>query len=207
MQDAPLTNDEIVGGLKEALKIGVNTGSGLASKVDGFYKNPRLFIPFPQEVQQVEGKLRQLGFNKLCDDFTLSLNRGAEEACKSAAPIFVNAITSMTFADALGILKGGDGAATNYLKKTCTTSLVNAFKPTIKNALDKVSATKYWTDVTTTYNKIPLVEKVNTDLPAYVTDKAVSGLFLLITDEENKIRKDPFARTSDLLKKVFAKAS
>jgi hypothetical protein len=132
------------------------------------------------------------------------LNRGAEKAATEAKPIFVDAITSMTVKDAWGILKGEDDAATNYLRRTTSTSLEAAFKPVITTSLEAVDATKYFTKIVNTYNKIPLVEKVNPNLEDYVTDKAMVGLFLLIEDEERQIREDPIARTSELLKKVFA---
>lgn len=206
VMEAPpaLSESDVAAGLKEALVKGTGTGTATASKLDGYFKNPRLRIPFPPEITKVETKLRQLGMNTLVDDFILSLNRGAEKAATEAKPIFVDAITSMTVKDAWGILKGEDDAATNYLRRTTSTSLETAFKPVIKTSLDAVDATKYFTKVINTYNKIPLVEKVNPNLEDYVTDKAMVGLFLLIEDEEKEIRKDPLARTSELLKKVFA---
>ena len=199
-----LSESDVAAGLKEALVKGTGTGTATASKLDGYFKNPRLRIPFPPEITKVETKLRQLGMNSLVDDFILSLNRGAEKAATEAKPIFVDAITSMTVKDAWGILKGEDDAATNYLRRTTSTSLEAAFKPVIKTSLEAVDATKYFTKIINTYNKIPLVEKVNPNLEDYVTDKAMVGLFLLIEDEEGKIREDPLARTSELLKKVFA---
>jgi len=199
-----LSESDVAAGLKEALVKGTGTGTATASKLDGYFKNPRLRIPFPPKITKVETKLRQLGMNSLVDDFILSLNRGAEKAATEAKPIFVDAITSMTVKDAWGILKGEDDAATNYLRRTTSTSLEAAFKPVIKTSLEAVDATKYFTKIINTYNKIPLVEKVNPNLEDYVTDKAMSGLFLLIEDEEGKIREDPVARTSELLKKVFA---
>jgi len=199
-----LSESDIAAGLKEALVKGTGTGTATASKLDGYFKNPRLKIPFPPEITKVETKLRQLGMNGLVDDFILSLNRGAEKAATEAKPIFVDAITSMTVKDAWGILRGEDDAATDYLRRTTSNSLKAAFKPVIKTSLDAVDATKYFTKIVNTYNKIPLIEKVNPNLEDYATDKAMFGLFLLIEDEERKIRKDPVARTTELLKKVFA---
>ena len=199
-----LSESDVAAGLKEALVKGTGTGTATASKLDGYFKNPRLKIPFPPEITKVETKLRQLGMNGLVDDFILSLNRGAEKAATEAKPIFVDAITSMTVKDAWGILRGEDDAATNYLRRTTSNSLEAAFKPVIKTSLDAVDATKYFTKIVNTYNKIPLIEKVNPNLEDYATDKAMFGLFLLIEDEERKIRKDPIARTTELLKKVFA---
>jgi len=199
-----LSESDIAAGLKEALVKGTGTGTATASKLDGYFKNPRLKIPFPPEITKVETKLRQLGMNNLVDDFILSLNRGAEKAATEAKPIFVDAIKSMTVKDAWGILRGEDDAATDYLRRTTSNSLEAAFKPVIKTSLDAVDATKYFTKIVNTYNKIPLIEKVNPNLEDYATDKAMFGLFLLIEDEERKIRKDPVARTTELLKKVFS---
>ena len=199
-----LSTEQVVAGLKEALIKGIATGSAEASKIDGYFKNPKIKIPFPPDVQRVEEKLRQIGLGNEVDKFVMTLNRGAEDAAKEAKPIFINAIKSMTIQDAWGILKGDDNAATQYLIKTTSVQLKSKFKPVIKNSLDKVNATKYYGDIVTTYNKIPFVEKVNPDLDDYATDKAIEGLFYLVAQEEEKIRKDPVARTTELLKKVFA---
>ena len=198
-----LTNDEVVNGLKEALQVGTNKGTEKLSAVDGFFKDAVIKILMPPEAEKVERKLRSIGMGKQVDDAILSMNRAAEDAAKSAAPIFINAIKQMSIQDAFGILKGGDYAATNYLKDKTTTSLTDAFRPVIESSLKKVNATKYWNTVFTTYNKFT-TEKVNPDLSAYVTEKAMSGIFYEVGQEEQKIRKDPIARTSDLLKKVFA---
>ena len=139
---------------------------------------------------------------KMVDDAILSMNRAAEDASKSAAPIFINAVKGMSIGDAVGILRGGDFAATNYLKEKTTASLTEAFRPVIEASLEKVNATKYWNTVFTTYNKFS-ADKVNPDLSAYVTERALSGMFHQVSLEEQKIRKDPLARTSDILKKVF----
>ena len=202
--EAPLTEGEVGSGLKEALINGTSKGSDQASKVDGFYKNPLLKIPFPPNVQKVETKLRQMGMNDLVDDFVLSLNRGAEKAVVEAKPIFIDAIKAMTVQDAWGILRGDKNAATQYLKRTTSSKLETAFKPVIKNSLETVNCTKYFTNIVTTYNKIPLVEKVNPNLEDYATQKTMEGLFSLIEKEEANIRENPIARTTDLLKKVFA---
>ncbi len=198
-----LSNDQIIGGLREALSIGTNNSTSSAGKINGFLSNPLIKIPFPKEAQVMESQLRALGLNKQCDNFVRQLNRAAENAASKAAPIFLSAITSMTINDGLGILKGGDNAATKYLQGATTAQLKAQFAPIVKNALNQVHITKYWKPLTTKYNKIPLVNKVNPDLELYVTDKALEGLFKLVSAEENKIRKDPMARVSDLLKKVF----
>ncbi|WEK35171.1 MAG: DUF4197 domain-containing protein [Candidatus Pseudobacter hemicellulosilyticus] len=197
-----LTNADIVAGLKEALSVGARQSATQLSTVDGFFRNAAIKILLPQEAQKVESTLRDLGMGSLVDKALLSLNRAAEDAASSAAPIFVNAIKGMTIQDALGILKGGDFAATSYLKGKTSTALTDAFRPVIQQSLSKVNATKYWSDVFSTYNKFS-TNKVETDLTAYVTGKALEGIFYQVGLEEQKIRKDPVARTTEILKKVF----
>ena len=197
-----LTNTEIVSGLKEALEVGARNSSTQLSALDGFFKNAAIKILLPEEAQKVEKALRDIGMGSLVDKAILSVNRAAEDAAKSAAPIFVDAITGMTIQDALGILQGGDFAATNYLKSKTTSPLTDAFRPVIDKSLQKVGATKYWSDVFTAYNRFA-VNKINPDLSAYVTGKALDGIFYQVGLEEQKIRKDPVARVSDILKKVF----
>ncbi len=198
-----LSNDDIISGLKEALSVGTNNASRQLSSVDGFFKDAAIKILMPEEAKKVESKLRSLGMGKQVDNAILSMNRAAEDASKEVAPIFMNAIKGMSIGDGLGILQGGDFAATHYLKDKTTASLTEKFRPIIEASLQKVDATKHWNAVFTTYNKFSS-EKVNTDLVAYVTEKALAGLFHQVGLEEQKIRKDPFARTTDLLKKVFA---
>lgn len=198
-----LSTEEIAAGLKEALTVGATNGANKLSAVDGFFGNAALKVLMPPEAQKVESTLRNAGMGKLVDDAILSMNRAAEEASKSAAPIFVDAIKGMSFQDALGILKGSDTAATSYLKGKTTTALTTAFHPVIESALEKTGATKYWKAVFDKYNSLPLVKKVNTDLSGYVTDKALTGMFIQVAAEEQKIRKDPAARVTDILKKVF----
>ncbi|MCE2733545.1 MAG: DUF4197 domain-containing protein [Cyclobacteriaceae bacterium] len=201
--DKPLTTAEVGEGLKEALVNGISKGSDRVSQLDGYFKNPEIKIPFPPEAKKVEDKLRQIGMDKQVDEFIMTLNRGAENAAKEAKPIFISAIKQMTIEDAWSILKGNDNAATNYLQRTTSAALKEKFKPVIQTSLDKVNATKYYSDLVNTYNKIPFVEKVNPDLNEYATNLAMRGLFLQIEKEEKNIRKDPLARTSDLLKRVF----
>lgn len=200
-----LTNDEVIKGLKEALTIGTNKSASNASKTDGFLKNARLFIPWPPEAKEMKTKLIQLGYQKKVEEFETSLNRAAEEAAKSAAPIFGNAVTGMSIGDGFAILKGNDTAATHYLREKTYAPLKDKFKPVVNDAISQVKVTSYWAPLVTIYNKIPGVKKQNPDLNDYVCNKAINGLMLLIADEETKIRKDPAARVSDLLKKVFGK--
>lgn len=201
----PLTNAEVIKGLKEALSVGTKNSTAATAKVDGFYKNPLVFIPFPPEAEKVKNTVASLGMQKQVDDFVMTLNRAAEEASKEAAPVFLEAIKGMSVTDGFKILKGADNAATVYLKDKTSANLAVKFAPIIKRAIDKVQVTKYWNPVITTYNKVPGVEKQNPNLEKYVTAKAMEGLFKLIAGEEKKIRKDPLARVTDLLKKVFGK--
>jgi hypothetical protein len=197
-----LSTTEIASGLKEALTVGAQNSSSQLSAVDGFFKNAAIKILLPPEAQKVEKTLNDLGLGSVVDKAILSINRAAEDASKSAAPIFIDAIKKMTIQDAIGILRGGDFAATNYLKSKTTNSLIAAFKPVIEQSLNKVSATKYWGEVFNTYNRFA-TNKINPDLSAFVTGKAIDGIFYQVGLEEQKIRKDPVARVSDLLKKVF----
>jgi hypothetical protein len=201
--DKPVTTAEVADGLKEALVKGISNGSDIVSQVDGYFKNPQIKIPFPPDVKKVEDRLRQIGLGKEVDKFILTLNRGAEDAAKEAKPIFISAIRQMTIQDAWGILRGNDDAATQYLIRTTSAQLKEKFKPVIQNSLQKVNATKYYSDIVTRYNSIPMVQKVNPDLDDYATDKAIEGLFLMIAKEEKNIRADPAARTTELLKRVF----
>ncbi|MCB2410194.1 DUF4197 domain-containing protein [Hymenobacter lucidus] len=198
-----VSQNEAAMGLKEALTQGISKGADQASKQDGFYLNKLIRIPFPPDAQRVATSLRAIGLGSQVDKFELSLNRGAEDAARSAKPIFLSAIKSLTFSDVWGILTGQKDAATNYLKRTTTTQLTTAFKPIIQQSLDKVNATRYYTDLTTRYNMIPLVKPVQTDLNQYATDKAIGGLFTLIAQEEANIRENPVARTTELLRRVF----
>jgi hypothetical protein len=193
---------KIAEALKQALTIGTQNSTNKLSAVDGFFADAAVKILMPPEAQNVEKTLRQFGLGNLVDKTILSLNRAAEDAAKSATPIFVDAIKQMTISDALGILQGGNFAATNYFKEKTTASLTAAFSPIISTSLNKVDATKYWNDMFTAYNKFSL-KKVPTDLNVYVTQKAIDGIFYEVGLEEQKIRKDPAARTTELLKQVF----
>jgi len=198
-----LSSEEVGNGLKEALTQGISKGADALSQADGYFKNPKIKIPFPPDAQKMEKKLRDIGMSEDVDKFILTLNRGAEDAAKQAKPIFVDAIKKMTITDVMAILKGQPDAATQYLKKTTSPQLTAQFKPVIKASLDKVGATKHYKDLASTYDKIPFVKKVNPDLEAYTTDLAIQGLFITVANEEKEIRANPAARTTDLLKKVF----
>jgi len=198
-----ITEDEAGKGIKEALNNGISTGTDFLSKTDGFFKNPSYKILFPPEALKMENALRNHGFGGQCDKVIESLNRGAEIAASEAKPVFIAAINQLTINDAISIVTGGDGAATSYLKTTTTSTLTAKFQPLIKQSLDKVQATKYWSDIMVNYNRLPGVQKINPDLNAFVTEKALQALFSQIEIEENKIRQNPLSRTTELLKKVF----
>jgi hypothetical protein len=201
---AGLSKEDIANGLKEALKVGSNNAGSSASKVDGYLKDSLIKIPFPPDAEKVRKTAVDLGQQKQVDDFVVSMNRAAEQAAIKAAPIFVDAITSMTIDDGLSILKGNDDAATQYMKNKTSQQLHDTFFPIVKAATESVNVTKYWTPLADNYNKIPFVTKVNPDLNEYVTQAALKGLFILLAQEELKIRKNPVARVSDILKKVFS---
>ncbi len=198
-----LSNDDIIAGLKEALNKGTGNSTASASKVDGYLKNTDIFIPFPPEAEKMKNELIKLGFKSKVDEFETSINRAAEQAAQSAAPIFIDAIKGMTVTDGLSILKGSDTAATHYLKQNTSQPLSDKYRPIVKDAINKNQVTEHWKGLVTEYNKIPFVKKQNPDLDAYVLARALKGLFFLVGQEETKIRKDPAARVTDLLKKVF----
>jgi hypothetical protein len=201
------TTLEIATGLKQALELGTSAGADQLSAKDGFFGNLAVKILFPPEAQKVEKTLRSLGFNTLADNVILSINRAAEDAAREAKPIFLSAIKQMTIADATNILLGGNkDAATQYFKRVTTAQLMEKFKPVITSSLGKVGATKYWGDAATAYNKLPLVKPVNTDLSAYVAQKAIDGMFIQVAQEELKIRDNISARSTGLLQKVFGYA-
>jgi len=200
----PLTEGEVSSGLKEALDIGSVNAANNAAKKGGFFNNAAIKILMPPEAQKVENTLRSVGLSKPVDDFILSMNSAAEEASKEATPILKNAVRGITINDAFNILRGSNDAATIYLKEKTNTDLQNAFKPVVTRAMNKVEVTKYWNTVSTAYNKIPLVTQVNPNLENYITEKAIDGLFKLIANEEFKIRKDPVARVTPLLRRVFS---
>ncbi|MEO6327992.1 MAG: DUF4197 domain-containing protein [Ginsengibacter sp.] len=197
-----LNNADIVQGLKEALRVGTDTSTRRLSLINGFFGDDIIRIVMPPEAVKVEKALRDIGLGKSVDKAVLSMNRAAEDASKHVGDILWNSIKSMSIQDGLAILKGGDFAATEYLKRTTTIQLTNEFKPVIQRSLTNVNATKYWNDVFTLYNKFSKTP-VNTNLTAYVTEKTLSGLFYHIGLEEQKIRRDPVARVTEILRRVF----
>ncbi|MDX2360914.1 MAG: DUF4197 domain-containing protein [Crocinitomicaceae bacterium] len=201
-----LTNEEVIGGLKEALNVGIQNSVDLTSVTDGFLGNAAIRLPFPADAIKVKEKAIQWGLQGQVDTFEETLNRAAEEATKEALPIFKDAILGMSIQDGFAILNGGDGSATKFLQDNTTSALMSAFAPKVDAAISKVELTKYWNPIITKYNTAMTLtggEKLNPDLSEYVTERAIIGLFHMVEQEENKIRKDPIARITDLLKKVF----
>jgi hypothetical protein len=204
-KDKGLSNDEIIQGLKDALSVGTNNSVVNANKINGYFGDSRIKIPFPDDAQFVMTAVQAIPIvgQPLVDTLILKLNRAAENAATKAKPIFINAITGITITDGLSILQGANDAATQYLKGHTYNDLGTAFKPDIQQSLTDVGAQQAWKSVTDVYNSIPLAQPVNTDLAKYTTNKALDGMFVLIADEELKIRTDPVARVDDILKKVF----
>lgn len=199
----PLTTEQVAAGLKEALAKGASYAASTASAENGYWNNRQLRIPLPPEIQNIESKMRQIGLGNLVDRFLETMNHGAELAAKEAQPIFEDVIRGMTVEDAWNILRGEQDAATQYLHDKGHRRLYGAFKPHISEALQKVDATKHYTDIVTAYNRIPGVRRIDPDLENYVTEKALEGLYFLVAREEANIRQNVGARTTDLLKKVF----
>ncbi|HUR65021.1 MAG TPA: DUF4197 domain-containing protein [Chitinophagaceae bacterium] len=201
---AGITEPEASQGIKEALLQGVTTAVLNLNKTDGFFGSEFYKMLLPPDAQKAEKTLRNLGMGAQVDKAILSINRGAEDAVGFAKPIFIDAIKEMTLADALNIVKGPKDAATNYFKERTKQKLITAFTPSVKTSLDKVNATKYYSDIITSYNKLPTTfKKADPDLSSYVVGKTVDALFDQVAKEEANIRANPLARTSDILKKVF----
>ena len=199
-----ITNDQIAGGLKEALNNGITNQVSTLAIEDGFFKNELVKILLPEELQKVDNTLRKIGLSNLADEGLKVLNRAAEDAVGEAIPVFVDAIKRMTFTDAKNILLGDKNAATMYLQNATSESLYQKFNPIINNSFQKVGADKIWTDLITKYNNLPLTNDVNPDLTDYVTGEALKGVFTMVEIEEKEIRAKISKRTSDLLKRVFA---
>jgi hypothetical protein len=205
-QKPSLSNEEVVAGLREALQVGIKNSVNKSSALDVFLGNAQIRLPFPPDALKVKEKALQLGMTNQVEQFETTLNRAAEEAVKEALPIFTQAILNMSVQDGFAILKGGNGAATTFLKNQTSQQLYNAFLPKVKEATAKVSLTAKWTPLMTKYNQAMALtggEKINPDLDAFVTQRAIEGLFILVQQEEDKIRMNPAARITDLLAKVF----
>jgi hypothetical protein len=202
--ESVLTSNQIGNGLKEALNKGIQNQVSKLTADGGFYRNEAVKILLPTELQQVDKTLRKIGLGKLADKGLKLLNNAAEDAVKEATPIFIKAVTEMSFTDAKNILLGDSNAATNYLEAKTMTDLYAKFNPVIQNSLAKVGANQIWTQLISKYNNLPLVTDVNPDLTDYVTKEALKGVFEMIAVEEKGIRAKVGLRTSSLLKRVFA---
>jgi hypothetical protein len=203
--DTTPDKDTVAAGLKEALSIGSKNAVSTGGQQDGYFKNPAIKIPLPEKVQKVEQPLRKVGLAKQVDEFILSMNRAAEKAAPAAKDIFVGAIKEMTILDAINILRGSDTAATDYMRSKTYDKLYTAFKPTVTQAVMSVGVTKAYANLVDKAKKTRLIKDESLDLDHHVTSKALDGLFYLLGQEEKKIRKDPVAQVTDLLKKVFGK--
>ncbi len=199
-----VTDSEINSGLKQALQFGIDKEVSNLAKEDGFFSNELVRIGLPPELQKVDRTLRDVGLDALADEGLRVLNRAAEDAVSEAIPVFADAVTGITFADARNILMGGDDAATVYLSNRTEQELYSRFNPIISNSLDEVGATQVWKNIIEKYNSLPLTSNVNPDLPDYVTNEALDGVFVMIAKEEKEIRNSISARTTDLLRRVFA---
>jgi len=198
-----LSEDEIINGLKQALEIGTSNAVTTVSKADGYFKNQKIRIPLPENVMKVEKLLRATGFGNQVDEFELSMNRAAERAAPEAKTIFWDAIKQMSFTDAREILNGPDNAATLYFQEKTSDRLQGIFKPITHQAMSEVGVTRYYQSIDDKMKTIPFADQMSFDLDQYVTDKALDGLYLMLAEEEKKIRDDPAARVTNLLKKVF----
>lgn len=199
-----ISNTEISSGLRQALNFGIDKEVTKLAQENGFFKNELVRIGLPPELQKVDQTLRDVGLDALADEGLKVLNRAAEDAVKEAVPVFVDAVSGITFADARNILLGNNDAATVYLSTRTQSTLYSKFNPIISNSLNKVGATSVWKNIIDRYNNLPLTSKVNPDLPDYVTNEALNGVFTMIAVEEKQIRTNISARTTNLLQRVFA---
>lgn len=196
-------NDQIIAGLKEALSIGTGNAVTETSKTNGYFGNQAIKILLPGKIRKAADVLGKIGYQKEVDDFVLSMNRAAEKAAPRAKPIFIDAIRQMTVEDARKILDGGDTAATDYFKAKTSGKLYEAFQPIVSSSMNEVGTTRSYKEMMGRYAALPFASAESLDLDRYVTEKSLDGLFYLVGQEEIKIRKDPAARVTDLLKSVF----
>lgn len=200
-----LDNDTVVSGLKEALSVGTRTAVTSVSKTDGYFGNEIIKILMPEKIRNVADVLRKVGYQKQVDDFVLAMNRAAEKAAPEATEYFVGAIKEMTLQDGQKILNGGNTAATDYFKSKTSNKIFAAFKPIVSRSMDEVGTARAYKNMMASYNSVPFVKAESLDLDNYVTNKAMDGLFYMVGQEEKKIRTNPAARTTELLKKVFSR--
>ncbi len=200
----PLDSKTVVAGLKQALEIGTSNSVSKTSKPGGFSNNPLIHIAIPQQLNKVDSSLRNIGLGRYVDKFELQMNRAAESASIEAKQIFIASISQMSFNDAWNILRGPDNAATQYFERTTNTQLRKKFRPIIKRSMEKIGFYQDYKILLKTYDSIPFTDKPNLNIETYVLQKSLDGLFVLVAQEEKKIRKNPAARVTDLLKRVFA---
>jgi hypothetical protein len=198
-----LDEKTVIAGLKEALNVGTRNAVRFVGKTDGFFKNTRIFIPLPKELQDAGDLLRKFGLGGKVDEFIQTLNRGAEKAAPEAVDIFIDAITQMSIQDAMNILRGADDAATRYFEGKTRSRLYGIFSPIVKRVLNDVGVTNLYKFIVDNYNRLSGGRRITFDIDAYVTNKALDGLFLIVSDEERNIRRNPAARVTELLRKVF----
>jgi hypothetical protein len=201
---APLTDSTTASGLKEALKVATERAVKTTSQTNGFLDNPKIRIPLPGQLEGVATALRGIGLGAQVDELETSMNHAAEKASAEATPVFVDAISQMSFKDASGVLQGGDTAATQYFEKKTTDPLRTKFSPIVGEAMKDVGVTKLYDQLVGQYTKaVPFASAPKLDLNGYVTDQTLKGLFTVVGEEEKKIRTNPTARATDLLKQVF----
>ncbi|WP_196139038.1 DUF4197 domain-containing protein [Aliikangiella sp. G2MR2-5] len=199
----PLDTQTVVAGLKQALEVGTKNSVSATSKVGGFSDNPLIRIATPQKLEKVTSTLKNIGLGRYVDKFELQMNRSAEAATKSAGEVLMASIRQMSIKDAWNILNGPDNAATEYFKKTSSATLRKKFRPIISRSMNQVGFYSDYKKLLSSYEALPLTEKPNLDIEAHITNKTMSGLFTLIQDEEKKIRQNPSARVTELLRRVF----
>lgn len=200
-----LDNNTVTSGLKEALSVGTRSAVTSVSRTDGYFGNEMIKILMPEKIRNVAEVLKKVGYQKQVDDFVLAMNRAAEKAAPMATDYFVGAIKEMTVDDGRRILNGGNTAATDYFKSKTSNKLYTAFKPTVKQSMDQVGVARAYKNMMSSYSSVPFVKTESLDVDHYVTTKALDGLFYMVGQEEQKIRTNPAARTTDLLKKVFGR--
>lgn len=201
-----LSNSQVASGLKEALQVGAENAVKLTGKTDGYFGNQAIKILLPKNLQPLQKGLGAIGYQSKIDAFVLSMNRAAEAAAPSAKKIFGDAILAMTFDDARKILSGNETAATDYFKSKTTDQLAVAFRPFVEKTMSENGVTQQYESLTSELKSIPFLKNEDLDINKYVVTKALEGLFYMLAEEEKKIRKNPAARTTELLKEVFGKA-
>lgn len=200
-----LTEERIAAGLKEALRVGTESAVESTAQVNGYSGNPRIKIPMPPRLKRLADTLRAMGLSRQVEEFVLSMNRAAEQAAPQATAIFLDAITAMTFEDARRILQGQEDEATQYFKATTSARLYGLFRPIVHGSMERVGVTRLYQDLTARYVALPLVSRPDLDLDHYVTMKSLDGLFLMVGEEERRIRTDPAARVTEVLREVFGR--